>query len=138
MVNRRTSPSSKIPQEKIQGLIDLYDQGAFEEVLSKVERLIELFPKEALLFNIRGVALRNIGDLEAAIVSYKHAISIQPGYAEPYLNIGYVLSNKGDLDEAIDSFVAGYFNTTVALTRFQFKMSSGNIDSGIIKLYGVT
>ncbi|MED5531044.1 MAG: hypothetical protein VYA61_01620, partial [Pseudomonadota bacterium] len=74
MVNPRTSPSSKIPQEKIQDLIDLCDQGAFEEVLSKVERLIELFPKEALLFNIRGVALRNIGDLEAAIVSYKHAI----------------------------------------------------------------
>ena len=43
-----------------------------------------------------------------------------------------------DNDEAIDSFVAGYFNTTTALTRFQFKMSSGNIDSGIIKLYGVT
>ena len=52
MVHPRTSPSSKIPQEKIQDLIDLYDQGAFEEVLSKVERLIELFPKEALLFNI--------------------------------------------------------------------------------------
>jgi len=32
---------------------------------------------------------------------------------------------------------AGYFNTTTALTRFQFKMSSGNIDSGTIKLSGV-
>ena len=34
-------------------------------------------------------------------------------------------------------FSAGYFNTTTALTRFQFKMSSGNIDSGTIKLYGI-
>ena len=42
-----------------------------------------------------------------------------------------------DSNETIDSFVAGYFNTTTALTRFQFKMSSGNIDSGIIKLYGI-
>jgi len=33
---------------------------------------------------------------------------------------------------------AGYFNTTTALTRFRFKMSSGNIDSGTIKLYGVS
>ena len=32
---------------------------------------------------------------------------------------------------------AGYFNTTTPLTRFQFKMSSGNIDSGAIKLYGI-
>ncbi len=34
-------------------------------------------------------------------------------------------------------FVGGYFNITTAITRFQFKMSSGNMDSGIIKLYGV-
>jgi len=32
---------------------------------------------------------------------------------------------------------AGYFNTTTALTRVQFKLNSGNIDSGTIKLYGV-
>ena len=39
---------------------------------------------------------------------------------------------------AQDNYVAGYFNTTTALTRVQFKMSSGNIDSGVIKLYGVS
>tara|TARA_R110000782_G_scaffold221568_1_gene308774 strand:- start:57 stop:695 length:639 start_codon:yes stop_codon:yes gene_type:complete len=32
---------------------------------------------------------------------------------------------------------AGYFNTTTALTRVQFKMNSGNIDSGDICLYGI-
>ena len=42
-----------------------------------------------------------------------------------------------DNNETVDSFVGGYFNTTTALTRFQFKMSSGNIDSGTIKLYGI-
>ena len=41
-------------------------------------------------------------------------------------------------DYSIDSAIAGYFNTTTALTRFQFKMASGNIDSGVIKLYGVS
>ena len=35
-------------------------------------------------------------------------------------------------------FIAGYFNTTTAITRFQFKMQSGNIDAGTIKLYGVS
>jgi len=34
-------------------------------------------------------------------------------------------------------FTAGYINTTTALTRLQFKTSSGNIDAGIIKLYGI-
>ena len=41
-------------------------------------------------------------------------------------------------DYSIDSHIAGYFNITTALTRFQFKMESGNIDSGTIKLYGVS
>ena len=37
-----------------------------------------------------------------------------------------------------EHFTAGYFNTTTALTRFRFKFSSGNTDSGVIKLYGVS
>ena len=34
-------------------------------------------------------------------------------------------------------YVAGYGNTTSAIDAIQFKMSSGNIDDGIIKMYGV-
>ena len=34
-------------------------------------------------------------------------------------------------------FTAGYFNTTSAVDAVQFKMSSGNIDAGTIKLYGI-
>ena len=40
-------------------------------------------------------------------------------------------------DAALDMFCAGYVNTTTALTRVRFKMNSGNIDSGTIKMYGV-
>jgi hypothetical protein len=40
-------------------------------------------------------------------------------------------------DISANDFVAGYGNTTSAVTGIQFKMSSGNIDDGIIKMYGV-
>ena len=36
-----------------------------------------------------------------------------------------------------NQYIAGYFNLTAAIDEIQFKMSSGNIDSGIIKLYGI-
>ena len=36
-----------------------------------------------------------------------------------------------------EGFLAGYGNTTSAVNAIQFKMSSGNIDDGVIKLYGV-
>jgi hypothetical protein len=39
---------------------------------------------------------------------------------------------------SFDINVAGYFNTTSAIDGLQFSMSSGNIDSGTIKLYGVS
>jgi len=39
---------------------------------------------------------------------------------------------------AIDDFSAGYFNTTSAITNLKFLFESGNIDDGIIKMYGVS
>ena len=41
-------------------------------------------------------------------------------------------------DFTIHRFHAGYINTTSAIDEIQFKMSSGNIDTGVIKMYGVT
>ena len=38
----------------------------------------------------------------------------------------------------IHAFVAGYFNTTTALTTVQFKFNTGNIDAGDICLYGIS
>ena len=40
-------------------------------------------------------------------------------------------------DYTINSFTAGYFNTTSAVDAVQFSMSSGNIDAGDICLYGI-
>ena len=36
-----------------------------------------------------------------------------------------------------DTFTTGFANSTSAVNGIQFKMSSGNIDSGTIKLYGI-
>ena len=36
------------------------------------------------------------------------------------------------------TYVGGYNNVTAAIDGVQFKMSSGNIDSGVVKLYGVS
>ena len=41
-------------------------------------------------------------------------------------------------DASINVFTAGYANVTAAIDGVQFSFSSGNIDSGVIKLYGVS
>jgi hypothetical protein len=38
---------------------------------------------------------------------------------------------------SIDTNIAGYGNTTSALTNIRFKMSSGNIDEGTILMFGI-
>ncbi len=47
------------------------------------------------------------------------------------------LSQYHSSDFHVQSHVAGYFNTTSAIDEIQFKLNSGNIDSGTITLYGI-
>ena len=52
-----------------------------------------------------------------------------------YTGQAYTYSNSEAVSE--NAFVAGYVNSTSAINAVQFKLSSGNIDSGTIKLYGI-
>ena len=45
-------------------------------------------------------------------------------------------SNAADF--SINTYCAGYFNDTDDITAIQFKSSSGDIDAGTIKLYGIS
>ena len=38
---------------------------------------------------------------------------------------------------SVDNYVSGYCNVTAAIDAVQFKINSGNIDAGTIKLYGL-
>ena len=48
------------------------------------------------------------------------------------------MSKSGTTSVTYNSFIAGYGNTTSSVDAINFKMSSGNIDSGVIKLYGIS
>ena len=41
------------------------------------------------------------------------------------------------VDDSMENYSAGYFNTTSAVDAIQFKYSAGNIDAGTITLYGI-
>jgi hypothetical protein len=48
------------------------------------------------------------------------------------------IGTGGSDDYSVHSFSAGYANTTSPINAVRFQMSSGNIDDGIIKMYGVS
>jgi hypothetical protein len=51
---------------------------------------------------------------------------------------GSVEQSGGSAPYTENFYVAGYGNTTSAIDAIRFQMSSGNIDSGVIKLYGIS
>ena len=58
-------------------------------------------------------------------------------FVKHFFSIFNVYNNSGSNGNSVQVNVAGYGNTTSAIDAVQFAMSSGNIDSGTIKMYGV-
>jgi len=52
-------------------------------------------------------------------------------------NFTSIMQNYHNADLSNQLYVAGYCNVTAAIDGVQFKMSSGNIDAGTIKMYGI-
>ncbi len=55
-------------------------------------------------------------------------------FVKHFMSVG---ASLGASTYSYNDFVAGYGNTTSAVDAVQFTMSSGNIDAGTIKLYGI-
>ena len=46
------------------------------------------------------------------------------------------MNGYGAADQSVQTFMAGYINTALAIDEISFKMSSGNFD-GVIQMYGI-
>ena len=98
------SSTSEPSQEQVQELLSLYNQGEFEEVLSKVRPLISVFSKAITLFNLQGAANAALQKYDLAIDSYKQVLKIKPDNAGAYYNTGVMQHENGEIDAAIESY----------------------------------
>ncbi len=100
-----TGPSdSKPAREKIQELINLYNQGQLREVIQEAETMVAAFPKDIVLLNLLGAANAGLNRYNAAIENYRKAAKIKPDYADIYNNMGSALQGTGDLDAAMQNY----------------------------------
>ena len=60
----------------------------------------------------------------------------QPSSTTYVKHFYYTGNYYAEWDGNLNPYVAGYFNTTSAITAIDFKMDSGNFD-GTIKMYGL-
>ena len=90
------------PQEIVNHLKTLLNNGKFSDAYEKVKTVIKQHPKSFILWNILGVSLYELKKIEDAIKSYEKAVSFNPTYAHAYINLGIAFRDQGKLDAAIN------------------------------------
>ena len=115
----------------------LYDSGRFSESEMWCRRALRIAPKESLLLNTLGNALRGLGKLDEAVASYTKALGIKPDYAEAYNNSGKVLRDLGQLEAAAMSYAQSLeINPVFAETHNNLGVAlkdTGQFDSAIAR-----
>ena len=91
------------PQDMLQPIINLYNQGQFQQALDEVLKVLHQFPNAVTLYNIQGAANAGLGQLDDAIEAYNKALAIKPDHVDAYNNMGVALQEQGKLEEAIEA-----------------------------------
>ena len=92
------------PQETLDQLLNLYNQGKLKAVVEHATVLTEQYPEAFILWNVLGAAAAQIGNLDRAIFAFEKVTSIKPDYADAYNNMGNALKDQGKLEEAIEAY----------------------------------
>ena len=92
------------PQEIVDQLVNLYNQGQLKSVFTQAQGLSEQYPKILIVWKLLGLSAVQIGMLEEAIDAFKKCISLEPNFVDAYINLGVAFKNQGKFDEAIDAF----------------------------------
>jgi Tfp pilus assembly protein PilF len=87
--------------------------GELEEAIRLFTRSLEVSPT-AEAYTFRGWAFSFAGRLDEAIEECRKAIATDPGFGNPYNDIGCYLMQKGDLDEAV-----GWFERAKRAPRYE-------------------
>ena len=98
-------PRLAMAAELFRQAYQLQMQGELDLAVRLYQRSIELHPT-AEAYTYLAWTYRFQGKLDQAIVECKKAIAIDPGYGNPYNDIGAYLIEKDKLDEAIPWFEA--------------------------------
>jgi tetratricopeptide (TPR) repeat protein len=82
----------------------LRQSGRWSEALDLLAWLVKERPNNPYLHFQQAYALKDKGDLDGAVASYKKALKLDPKLPHAHNNLGAALADKGDLDGALASY----------------------------------
>ncbi|MBW2143093.1 MAG: glycosyltransferase, partial [Deltaproteobacteria bacterium] len=83
----------------------------YGETEEYAESAFAIDPGSALTLNLKGMVAYRQGDEKAAEAFFKMAVESNPGYGEPYANLGFMKWSAQQEDEAMDLFEKAFILT---------------------------
>ena len=77
-----------------------YDQSNWADALSEAQKAVKANADQAIFRCVLANALSKTGDLKGASQEYKMAIQLKPDYQNAYYNLGRVLNELGEVNDA--------------------------------------
>jgi tetratricopeptide (TPR) repeat protein len=134
-IKKRASNAQEPPQDQLQAVINLYEQGHFQQALKQVETLAQQFPVSAELCKIKGAIFKALKKFDLSVKFYKMVLDMRPGSYDTFNNIGNVFEAQGEIEKAIEAhsnaialkpdFFEAYYNLGIVFKK------QGKLDKAI-------
>ena len=96
--------ADKPRQNQLDEVMRLFSNSQFDMAQLLVQRLIQDFPDNSLLFNFSGACYSETNQANLAIKSFKKALDIKSDYTEVHYNLGVAYQKNNQPDEAIKHY----------------------------------
>ena len=123
------------PQDEINHLINLFNQGQLPAVVRQAHMLTQQYPDAFFVWNVLGVANKGLGRIFEASQAFRKVVGLDPTYADGYNNLGSTLTDLGKPEEAIEAYnralslkpdyAEAYYNMGISL------QTQGKLDAAI-------
>lgn len=100
-------PRTVDQRDRYQAALELVNQGLRAQQEGALEQAVELYRRSLAVLptaeahTYLGWALSYQGDLDEAIAQCRRAIALDPGFGNPYNDIGVYLMQQGHIDQAV-------------------------------------
>jgi tetratricopeptide (TPR) repeat protein len=108
-LNEMPSTNGNSEPKKIE-LLGYAEEGLenYDAALACAEQLLAIIPQHASALNLKGVLSYHNDDRDSAEACFKQAISADPGFGEPYTNLGILELEANRQTDALQLFEKGF------------------------------
>lgn len=137
-VKTLTENSAKEPPfGLIERLTELFNRGEMLNVFQEATSLLQKYPGNYFIWNLKGASATEIGQLDQAVSSFLKVIEINPYYLQAYNNLGTAYAKIEELDLAIEAYENALGinpNYIEALNNLgQILVKKGDLENAIIR-----